>query len=281
MRFGNESSFPHPVLCNFNDDYASGEFSLNLNCAFNIRSNIVTINFSVHISENTILDLISEGKATVGIFVKCAATHFSSLISLPVDGDKHSFPQGSLSDFVEVTPLVWYVAAENQMLKPAGLHSEFGGEFQVSERMILALEETERFFVEPAGMPTEETIFRFQDLRVDQRKIEIILSDDDRISIGLSSDLYKEINDISLQGNKKTILMNSIYLSAVMDVLSQLMRSAESYEDKTWYEIFRQRCQAVGVDLGNLPDQNNLIESAQKVLNFPICDLYSKVIDNE
>ena len=280
MRFQPESSFPNPVLANFNDDYANGSFSLNLTCDFEVRSNVVKLNYKVVISEQWMEDMIASGEAICGIFVQCSATHFSDLIQLELNGESYSFSQGALNDRLEVTPLVWISSTEKIQISSSNLHREFGEGVDVSDRTIVALDDTSRFFIEPSGMPTEETIFQFKDLGDEPNKIEISLSDDDRVSIGLNSDLYKEINELSELGAHKVVLLNSIYTSAIMDVLSQLSNGNESYEDRTWYEVFRLRCDSVGIDLDKIADFN-LLEAAQRILNFPLSKLYGKVVADE
>ncbi|WP_370074073.1 MULTISPECIES: hypothetical protein [Salipiger] len=64
----------------------------------------------------------------------------------------------------------------------------------------------------------------------------------------------------------KPVVMNAVYLPAVMEVLDALQSGADQYEPWRWHAPFMARCDARGVDPKT---DTSILESAQKLLDSP------------
>jgi hypothetical protein len=76
---------------------------------------------------------------------------------------------------------------------------------------------------------------------------------------------YTSIYSMRNTAPGKTILLNSVYLPAVMEVLTVLQQDAGPYQDKRWYKVFEAKCAHENVNLEN-PD---LLKDSQKLLKSP------------
>jgi len=77
----------------------------------------------------------------------------------------------------------------------------------------------------------------------------------------------------NLRGTKigQSILLNSIYLPAVMDVLSHLKDGVTGFAGKKWYKVFNAKCEHLHIDYKT----GNFLEDAQKLLKSPIGNIKS------
>jgi hypothetical protein len=61
------------------------------------------------------------------------------------------------------------------------------------------------------------------------------------------------------------LLLNGVYLPAVMEVLRNLASERQLYEQRRWYRPFVARCEHLSIDVGD----PSLLEDAQKLLSDP------------
>jgi len=74
----------------------------------------------------------------------------------------------------------------------------------------------------------------------------------------------------------KPVVMNSVYLPAVMEVLDALQSGADQYESYRWHAPFTARCDARAVDPKT---DTSILESAQKLLDGPASGLEQLVAE--
>ena len=67
----------------------------------------------------------------------------------------------------------------------------------------------------------------------------------------------------------KPIVLNSVYLPAVMQVLDSLKDGGSTYEGRRWYRVFDAKCTHLGINT-DLPD---LWSDAQKLLQTPFLEI--------
>ena len=72
----------------------------------------------------------------------------------------------------------------------------------------------------------------------------------------------------------KPVVMNAVYLPAVMEVLDALRDGGEQYEGLRWYSPFVARCDSKGIDPAA---EMSLLESAQLLLDSPV-QLLSQIV---
>ena len=87
-----------------------------------------------------------------------------------------------------------------------------------------------------------------------------------KIKILANTNTYNKIK--TLRGNKvgKTVLLNSIYLPAVMGVLSSLKDDYDTYQDKRWFRVFNSKCEHMGINISS----SDILRDEQKLLESPL-----------
>src|SRR5438045_731635 len=96
MKFSDDMRFPHPVLAYDTGDYDQGEFSVTLEASELLESGQITLKYAIELSHHDLAELVTGGKARVGIFVRCQDTYFSDLRELGWPTGSVQFGEGRL-----------------------------------------------------------------------------------------------------------------------------------------------------------------------------------------
>src|SRR5262249_35503708 len=84
----------------------------------------------------------------------------------------------------------------------------------------------------------------------------------EKIKILVASNIYDTVNRLRDLPIGKPIILNSVYLPAVMQVLDSLRDSGSTYEARRWYRVFDAKCTHLGINT----DAPDLWGDAQKLL---------------
>jgi hypothetical protein len=160
--------------------------------------------------------------------------------------------------------MVW--SEEDANVSNDNIHEEFGSTTWTFKRAsLLALGNEEVIYVGSEKLAPIGSIFmlsRKDDLPEGETRIFL---EDEKIRILAEEKTYLKIHQ--LRGNRigKAVLLNSVYLPAVMGVLASLREDPSAFEGHRWHRIFTAKM----VDLGINPKTGNILEDAQKVLKAP------------
>lgn len=270
MRLTNDMTFPHPVLAAWRDDFRTGRFDVEIGFEEDLRDGSVVLKFEGHLDSAAIGDLISSGSAMLGCFVLCQATGLRRLIELGSLPASYTFAAGELLDTVLLRPIVW-ILRDVSNWQPEGVHEEYGKAQNLSAGAIVAMAEEFSITVSQAELPALETIF---DLKVAEHLPEGEFEFDlkrERITI-LAGPQTKLLVDTlrEMKGYASAAVMNSLYIPAIMTVLTLLDSNGEDgYSGFRWFEPFRRRCNKLEIR----PSTENAFQDAQRLLETPFLDL--------
>lgn len=269
MKLSEETRFPHPVLSDDTGDYSLGTFEFELAVAEVPERSEVALDHNIKLAEPQLEHFIAEGLAGIGIFVTCRDTYFSQLYTLGLEPSRFSFPAGSLVGRVLIRPLIW---ARRHIAKfsLAACHEEFGkGEIEFDAGAILALADEVVINVGREKLAQIESIFslaKSSGLADGEFSLDL---DDDKIKILVAESAYERVNALRHASHGKPIILNSVYLPAIMQVLDMLKPGGGLYEGRRWHKVFTAKCDFFRIDIGN-PD---LWEDAQKLLERPFLEI--------
>lgn len=271
MRLSNEARYPHPVLGSMTNDYKNYEenhFKVTFSAGKKIKNGALELSYAVSLKEPNLYELVTNGEAKIGCIVVCQDTYYNRLHSLSLDRGILDFSAGKLIGKVTLRPVVW-IAKNGTSLKSEHIDAEFGENKIVNTGDIVAIDSISSLFVGQANLASMESIFA---LAIDEEMSDGLISvslDSPHIVISLSRETFKVVTTIrEMEINK--VLMSSIYLPAVMEVIEQIRSPQSTYESYRWYRTFKAKCEILGVSL----DENTpLLETAQKLLNFPVAGL--------
>jgi hypothetical protein len=265
MKINQQTRFPHPVLCAQTNDYKKGVFHLGLQITESLQTGSLTLAYAVALDEQEIYSLVEQGRASIGIFVSCLETYFNELLPIAIDKGEVKIQAGRLKGRVILRPVIWSVGKIAGFNKD-NLHEEFGSSgWTFSKGAILALGEESVINVGREKLSPMESIFslsRNDDVPENQIRLQL---DDDKIAILAPKQTHEKINRLRGTRSGKVFLLNSIYLPAVMDVLSCLRDDSSIYEGRRWCRIFTAKAQYMGINL----ETGNILEGAQKLLQSP------------
>ncbi len=266
MRFSEDTRYPHPVLSPGTGDFTAGEFDMNFTVHENPKTGSLTLEHSVTLTENGIRSLVEVGKASVGCFVKCQDTYYSELLTLTWPGGRTDFEAGKLLNRVSLRPLV-LMKCDIPEWDPGTIHPEFEPPVALKHGDIIAIGDEHIISVGQAKLAPVESIFELDcspDIPEGTLRIEL---ERDRIAILVGEKTHESILLLRGQVQGKPVVMNAVYLPAVMEVLDALRDGGEQYEGLRWYSPFMARCDSSGVDPAT---EMSLLESAQTLLDNPI-----------
>lgn len=262
MKLSDDMLFGHPVLWDQTDDYQDGVFEAEFEV--NLSDDTITLSVKLDVNCEDIKELIESGAAGMGFYVICRRTYQNRLIEIAPGSTTTSLPASQFFGTVQIRPVVW--AKEPRTAWTSGmLHGEYGEGVSFPAAALLAIGTEARFSVDRERLKPFETIFSLaatDQLDPGQFKVD---PDENRITIYTNPDTKSSIDRIRNDVRGRTVLLNAIYLPAVMEVLSQMKGGSKDFESRAWFRVFEAKCAAASID----PESVSPIEGAQKLLNQP------------
>lgn len=267
MKISNEMRFPHPVLSYETFDFKQGDFHVELEIEENLDTNELKVSYFINLSEPSIERMVSDGIASVGLFVKCGDTYYSSLNKLDLGGGIVEFKKGTLINKVTLRPIIWLNSSAQW--KSDNFHEEFSSEFQMKKADLIGMDTEIVIHVGNAKMIPLESIFEVsENIALKENEFNVSL-DEEKINIIAGSEIYKKILNLRTNSRGRSINKASIYLPVIMEVLSALSHAPEEFKDRRWFEPFIARCDLLGISM----DNNSLLANAQKIIDYPWAEI--------
>ena len=265
MKIDDQMRFPHPVLWKQTNDYKIGEFSADFSITESLDSGRLSLQYKVILSEKEIYSIVDNGRAAVGLFVTCRETYFNELMMLSLQDGMLEILGGRLKGRVMLRPIVWSVNRVDDYFS-SNLHEEFESvTWGFPKGIILALGEETVIHVGREKLVSMESIFRLsRNDDVLENQISLVM-EGENIAILAPGATFEKIQHLRFSREGRAILLNSIYLPAVMEVLSSFRENITLYEDKRWNRIFTAKMELLGIN----PETCDILEAAQKLLKSP------------
>ena len=93
-----------------------------------------------------------------------------------------------------------------------------------------------------------------------------IQTEGEKVSIVVNDDTFNKIHNLRVAPVGKAVLLNSVYLPAVMSLLDTVKSGPAGFEERRWYKVFIAKCELLDLDLKN----GDLLAGAQKLLKLPL-----------
>lgn len=266
MKLNYHMRYPHPVLSEYSEDYVSGNFS----CTFdqNITSGgELRLVANLQIVDIGLTKLIDTQAASAGYFVVCRRTYFNHLQEAPLGKSEKFFEAANLFGSVILRPVVWTLRKVEDLTSPL-INPEFGKVVTVGKGAIIALGPEFRFSMDQKKFKPFDSIFALaRDETVTENTVAVD-HDQDRITILARDETYKAIAAIRDINRGKDMILNTVYLPAVIEVISRLQTGGINVESRKWYRVFKAKCDDLGID----PADKNVspLELAQQLLRGPL-----------
>lgn len=266
MKLNERMRYPHPVLSEFSSDYTTGGFSASF-------SHQVTDDDQLKIASDLSIDcdelrvLIENQKASAGYFVVCRPTYFNHLQPVPLGESEKNFELSQLYGAVSLLPIIWTLEDIENYSSPI-IDAEFGKDIVIMKGAVIAMGSEFRFSIDQQKFKPFETIFdlaQSEDIKPGMIKVD---PEGDKITILAEPRTYNSIADMRNILSGRTILLNAVYMPAIMDIVSRLQIDGPGLEGKHWYRVFKAKCDDMGIDPSD--DTLSPLEVAQDLLREPL-----------
>lgn len=266
MKLDERMRYPHPVLSESSSDYTGVEFSVSFEQQITDDDQLKIISqLSTNCDE--LKNLIENQKASAGYFVVCRRTYFNHLQCVSLGKSEEYFKKSDLYGAVSLHPLIWTLQnVENYSSRH--IDAEFGKEIAITRGAVIAMGPEFRFSIDQQKFKPFETIFNLAQSKDVEPGMIKVDPEGDKITILAEPKTYNSIAEMRNIHSGRTILINAVYMPAIMDIVSRLQTDGPSLESKPWYRVFEAKCDDMGIrpsDEACLP-----LEVAQKLLRGPL-----------
>lgn len=265
MKLSGTSRFPHPVLSPETDDFSDGAFSIDLSVEESLQASQVNLSYSVNLTERSLAKGVETGALGIGVLAACPETYFSELVPFGLVPGKAAFEPGTLIGRVILQPVIWAKRELNDFPFQK-VHAEFGTRtWKFEPGDVLALGHEIVLNVGREKLAQIESIFSLVETPTLSNDTLSLFLDAEKIQILVAANLYQQLNQMRGMANGGPILLNSVYLPAVMQVLAALTEGASGYEGRRWHRVFMAKCDHLGIT----PDIDEVWSAAQRILASP------------
>ncbi|CAM9256616.1 hypothetical protein [Acinetobacter pseudolwoffii] len=269
MKINDNMRFPHPILSDITNDYTKGSFESDFTIT-ETENRSLKLTSKINIESPRLSELIQDGKVAVGYYLICRETFYDELHVSILGESEIIIPQGMLFGSVIIRPIAWTTSSEVD-LSTLTLNPEFSVLPILAKGEIVALGPEYRFSMDPKKYKPLGSIFELT--RNDNLPAGIFHVDTEGDIIRLVAEKNTFENIVQLRNtHNRNLLLGSIYLAALVDVLSRMSTSSND-EGKTWYRVLKAKYDELGLDLL----QTTPSEGAQMLLKRPIQELFAVV----
>lgn len=263
MKFTDDMLFAHPILSADSGDFLGASFEASFE--YTIESDDrLALRTTITLNCSEILDLVNSGKAGCGFFLICRPTYINRLIEMTPGTKTHIFDARDFFGTLQLRPIVW-TKEEVRGWRSASLHTEYAGFADLPSAGVLALADEQRFSIDRQRLRPFESIFALvtaERLEAGQLAVDL---DGEKITINVSAETKRSIEGIRNSAIGRHVLLNAVYLPAVMQVLREVSADRGQYAGRAWFRILAAKCDSAGVKIED-PD---LLHDAQRLLAWP------------
>jgi hypothetical protein len=225
MKFDRSKAFPYPVLRPYSDDYLDVEFQAL--AEFTIDDNEICIACSYITSAEELECQIGLGNACFVSVISCRETYFRQVIK----SNTHSAALTLNPDALRGEVLIESYIVATKIINGFSskyINAEFGKEsFDFSPGHVLAQEEAQAIYVGRDLYKPISSVFELvknESLQYAEWRVSL---DQEHVQIEVSKAMKEAIDSARNSAAAKSILINSIYFSAVVHVLQELREHGE------------------------------------------------------
>ena len=277
MKFDLQKAYPYPVLRPFNDDFGEIDFQTTVLMSLgDDQEGFIVANIEFVVSSSEIVKEIEAQHAAYFAVVACRNTYFRKSFMSTNKIIEAKLDLKSLRDEVIVEPYI--VATQNiEFFQSPDINSEFGkGPFIYKPGYILAQDDHQSFYIDRDVFKPITSVFdlvKKDNLPIGEWAINF---EQDHVQIIVNPKMKEKIDNARNDKEKRVILINSIYFSAVMQAIQNL-KDTEDFDGYKWAQVIRHQSHNSGIDLGHC----QAYEATEKLMKLPLSLLNTYVFKGE
>lgn len=264
MKFDKNKAFPFPVLRPGSDDFKKADFQSTVELC--VSKNEVKARIEYHISCKEIVSVIKDGLAEYVSVFGCRDTYYRELVRTSFPSVETVFAAQNLRGEIRVDS---YVLVKKRVtdFKSRDINSEFGlGPFLYNVGSVLAQDEPQIFYIEKELFSPITSVFdlvKKEDLSNGEWTISFA---DNHVQIEVSPEMKQIIGIARNNKDNRSILLNSIYFSAVAQAVQKLKDDPAEFEDRKWADVITKQAHNKGCDL----ESHDAYLIAQRLMHYPL-----------
>ncbi|WP_315920976.1 hypothetical protein [Mesorhizobium sp. SP-1A] len=281
MRFENQVIYSYPVLRPDAEDYKKGEFNVEVipsECdPASVDRGNVKLSIRYELTEYAIARLVDEGKARVGVIVRCRETMKTWNFYVDKKGGEFIIPASNIKDEIVVNAMV-IVSEDVYGFTSRNFSDDYQGfAFDLKSGDMLAYETEIEFTVGRDSFKKLDSVFEINSSdNLDAYEMDV-MTEDHHVKILVSKVVYDKIQRVRGKNSAadKAVLLNSIYMTAVHVAIDYLKQNPNS--DLAWANVIRNNCSSRRINL----EAESAHRIAQMILRYPLGSLIERVFKEE
>lgn len=266
-----DRQFPYPVLSPFNDDIKSEPLKVEIK-ADSVEENMeFTVEFEL--KNETLLNLIDEGKAVYGVHLECTSTMKRFFEKSDAASFSFKINQRFLNNIVEIN---FFVVAKEEIstYQNSDAHEDFEDMvFTVEKGERLAFAETIKMNITKEQIAKPNSIFELAVNAYDNAPL-FAADFQEKIVVSVPKSAYEEITTLRgfIGADVDQLLIMMYYMPALIEALyyvKDLIDTEELHlvESTVWYRSIAKRLETLGENIEELGQVDNIPNLAIQILD--------------
>jgi hypothetical protein len=264
MKLSPDSRFPYPVLSPDTSDYQNALFEFNLEYEEDFQRGILTLACVPAVQCDSIEELIARNIVGISLVVACRDTYYREIHDLD-DTKRLVLELDRFFGRVEITPLLITRSPVAKYMSK-DLSNEYQQPITFGVGDLVGYASTMFITVGRLKLENFDSIFQLSEAPSLLHGEVAVDVDDEKIQIQVSAVTKKMIDELRVNATGQRALLSSVYLPAVMEVLSILAIDSGAGSGKRWREVFTAKCDLLSIN----PAKCDLLRDAQRLLRFPV-----------
>ena len=278
MTISNNIAYPTPVLRAESNDYLHSQFTSAVIASVTPDDKInIAIDFDQTSPE--IATQLASGHAVYVAVASCRDTVFEKVITPDSADLKNASTTISRWDVDNVLSVATYIVARQHITQflPNDLHLEFGQQpvdFQPGS--FLATGEVFSYCIYQEVFKSMVSVIDLvmnKNLQEGEWQVDL---ESDKICIEVDKKMKVTIDKECSSQKNQTILMNGLYLPALIHVIQQLQNKKDDYSERRWAKVIETKALSLAGDDWEKDDAYKVVN---KLLGYPLNNLKSRVFE--
>ena len=260
----------HPVFAEHSGDYTSHDIDITF--ASVIDGDLLTISSSINVTNTYLLGKIQSGEMGLGYFVVCQDTMFNRLYNTNIGEQTQSVLHSSLFGVVEIRPVIFSKTGITDS-RDQSINDEFGDTVSFEPASLTMIGSKHRFTIEPEKFQPFGALFQLakkDDLQPGEIAVD---TEGDKIRILAETGTHLKLLEMRNKPQTRDLLMNAVYLPAVMETLNAIRAGEDGLEDRAWYDVISSKCASMDIDVDS--DALSVYSAAQSLMSLPVNRIFA------
>ena len=260
----------HPVFAEHSGDYTS--YTADITFSYEIDGDILIISSNIDLKNTYLLEKIKSGEMGLGYFVVCQDTMFNQLCKTDIGEHTQSLTHSSLFGVVEIRPVIFSNTSITDS-RHQSMNDEFDDTVSFESASLTMIGSKHRFTIKPEKFQPFGSIFQLATKDDLQRGEIAVETEGDKIRILAETGTHLKLLEMRNKKQTRDLLMNAVYLPAVMETLNAIRAEEDGLEERPWFDVVLDKCKSIGIDIYS--ESLSVYTIAQSLMLLPVNRIFA------